>query len=430
MPAALLAGCTPDYGALLRGKNLKLTIDKVEITADGTDKVTFTVMQDTRDITADCEIYLYSDNQTPIEGNVFTTTVPGEYSFYAQAYGKKSNGEKVTAKGTGLVITSSSQETTVGGSVTFTVNDGNGDVTSECKIHIVANGEDKELSGNTFTSEAIGMAAFYAVKGSTTSDALKVFTMDPDSNPDSYENFVHKSIGLQFTAQGCGPCANMKKAITILEEQSYEDAVIVACHTKLMPDTMYPDFWETLWNNYKNNMQGIPAICINLDPATTTGNLGAPEQTAENIKKTVSESMEAYPATSALSAIVYGDNGYSINTHAVVKFAQAGEYKVSAWLLEDGIMGYQQTMQGDINHHDVLRAKSHEDVLGEEISISAAGKHSFDFSFKASDMMNSDKPENSHVIVFVTKKNEAGAYILNNIIDCAYNATIPFAYGK
>lgn len=429
--AAIFAACTPDYGEMLKGRDLQLEVSGSEIIADGKEAVTFKVLQQGKDVTADCEIILQNTG-TAIEGNTFSTTIPDCYAFVAKGFDKTTSPVSVTAKGTGdvvIVTDCASIEADGASKVTFTVKKGEEDITGQSEIYqITSEGSTVKVADNTFSSAKTGAHKFFAKSGSSVSDMTVISAMVPDSNKDSYDGFAQKAMLLQFTAQGCGPCAKMKHAVSLLEEEEYEEGIVVACHTALMPDTMYPDFWKSLWDPYHHNMQGIPVMTFNLIPESSMGTIGEASQTAEKIKSEVTRIMSEYPATSAISAIAYA-YGDEIRVHAKVKIGDDGEYKASAWLLEDGIMGYQQTMQGDINHHDVLRGKSHDDVLGTDLTPGKNSVQDIEFSLKVSDLVTGDV-NNAHVVIFVTRKGSDGKYAVNNIIDCPFNGAVGFEYAR
>ena len=73
--------------------NLELTADKTTITPDGSDVVTFTVMQDGIDVTSESTLYLIPEDGEPIaqDGFTFSTTTEGNYNFYATKGSVSSN---------------------------------------------------------------------------------------------------------------------------------------------------------------------------------------------------------------------------------------------------------------------------------------------------------------------------------------------------
>lgn len=69
-------------------KTLKIESDVNRIKADGSEKVTFTVFYGEDDVTADAEIYCTNHDGVTVEGNTFSSTTVGSYSFRARYNGQ------------------------------------------------------------------------------------------------------------------------------------------------------------------------------------------------------------------------------------------------------------------------------------------------------------------------------------------------------
>ena len=69
-------------------KTLKIQSDVNRIKADGSEKVTFTVFYGEDDVTADAEIYCSNHEGVTVEGNTFSSTTVGSYSFRARYDGQ------------------------------------------------------------------------------------------------------------------------------------------------------------------------------------------------------------------------------------------------------------------------------------------------------------------------------------------------------
>ena len=69
-------------------KSLKIQSDVNRIKADGTEKVTFTVLYGEDDVTANAEIYCSNHEGVTVEGNTFSSTTVGSYSFRARYDGQ------------------------------------------------------------------------------------------------------------------------------------------------------------------------------------------------------------------------------------------------------------------------------------------------------------------------------------------------------
>ena len=69
-------------------KSLKIESDVNRIKADGTEKATFTVLYGEDDVTADAEIYCTNHEGVTVEGNTFSSSTVGSYSFRARYDGQ------------------------------------------------------------------------------------------------------------------------------------------------------------------------------------------------------------------------------------------------------------------------------------------------------------------------------------------------------
>lgn len=164
-------GETPDNGEII----LSLTGDKIEIVADGVDKVTFTA---TVNGEANDQIQIINlKNNSFVENNTFTATVAGDYLFKAVYNNKSSEAFKVTATEPAtpiLFLTPDKQNIVADGTeiVTFTVTINGEDVTANSTItNITANAA---LEGNTFSTDTIGEYVFEAKYEDLTSSQVKI----------------------------------------------------------------------------------------------------------------------------------------------------------------------------------------------------------------------------------------------------------------
>lgn len=134
-----------------------ISADKSEITANGTDFVTFIVSP------AEAQIICLNDNSV-LTGTTFKTTTAGEYRFAAIHNGVKSNEVKVTAKALKKEVVLEADKSTIVGDnadvVTFTVTVDGQDKTAESTITIVNYGT--PIEGNTFTTDVTGEFIFQA----------------------------------------------------------------------------------------------------------------------------------------------------------------------------------------------------------------------------------------------------------------------------
>ena len=163
--------------------NVELEVDKTEFTADGTDKVTFTVTVDGQDKTAESRIIELSSN-TNLEGNTFTTTTEGVYTFVAEYGEQRSQQVVITAVANtptqkSLTITTSKYRIASDGvdSATFTVLYGEEDVTATCEIRDT---KGNVIEGGVFSSTTVGTYDIYALYNNQRSNTVSIDVYDPN----------------------------------------------------------------------------------------------------------------------------------------------------------------------------------------------------------------------------------------------------------
>lgn len=433
---AMVAACTSPNGTEGEDGVEKVTLvpSSPTIEGDGVDIVTFSVLSGETDVTADAKVFRAEDN-SELVNKTFSTDIPGEYEFYATYGVFASENVKVTALG-GLTLTT--DKTVIVGNgedaATLTVTQEGQDVTSESTFYLIQEeGEPVQLEGNTFVSTVAGQHQIYAKKGTASSAPLTILASAYDNEPNK-TNFRERAMLLQFTAQGCGYCPLMKKGLMILHEQGWDDGISVACHVGFMQDSMYPTFWNRLWTYYGAGATGIPAMSFNLDTETGTGAYANANATATNLKQITSDVINKYPVTAGISATFLPEGDSQMKVTATFKASEAGDYKVAAWLLEDHIDGVQSdynnvlTTEQKRDHCDVLRAVSNQDdFTGDVLNIGAGESVEKSWTFNVSSLKEG-VIENAHVVVFITKKEANGLYIVNNIINCNMNDSVGFEY--
>ena len=150
-------------------QKLTLTADKLEITADGTDTTTFTVVDDNNNAVADATLYLADTNEA-LEDMTFKTKYAGQYKFFAKRGNSKSNEVVVTAKEAGVT-----PEPPVTGTLTLEVDksvinaDGTDKATFTAKWNdevveaTIYNAADRTpIQGASFSTTEAGEYKFYA----------------------------------------------------------------------------------------------------------------------------------------------------------------------------------------------------------------------------------------------------------------------------
>ena len=183
------------------------------IIADGEDVISFTIMQDTVNVTNSTKIFV---NDNPIIGNKFSTTEAGHYTVFAKKNDTIVSNEisffakeVIVEEENPIVLTASKTSILADGKdkITFTVKQDNNDITSGTKIYV---GENK-LRLNTFTSTTAGTYTAYAMKGELKSNEITIVV----------EEIPEDAIVL--TASKTSISADDKDMITFTVKQSDKD---------------------------------------------------------------------------------------------------------------------------------------------------------------------------------------------------------------
>lgn len=158
LSAVVFTGCNSNEEPK---KELKLSVDKDLITADDTDKATFTVTYDGKAVT---DAVISTGSET-LDGYLFTTSEEGEYKFTASYEGQTSNEVTVNAEALSeaLVISADKNEVSFasGEEVTFTVKFNGEDVTASSQI-CAPGDEGLCLTSNVWLPVAVGEFTYYA----------------------------------------------------------------------------------------------------------------------------------------------------------------------------------------------------------------------------------------------------------------------------
>ena len=310
------------------------------------------------------------------------------------------------------------------------------DVTAESVIYNDAK-EVVTLTDGKFTASADGEYKFWASYGTyTTFDksqddsgmitvrAISVAIPEVAEDPDSKNtSFVHRAFLTQYTGTGCGYCPYMIKIIRELMADNTipGKAVLAAVHSYSNADPAYISAPRV--NNY-------PYMHINLDKGFSHTQGSAPLYAEVN-------SIAASDAKAGISVnpVLYEDGTLVLKVS--VKAAVDGEYRVGAWLLEDGIYGQQNDYDGvgdnSFNTHEncvrSIESRYDGEWAGKDLGAIKAGQtaeKTFVMDVKLTGA-KAWKVENLHLAMIVSSK-EGSRYVVCNAIDCPIDAPTPFDY--
>ena len=248
---------------------------------------------------------------------------------------------------------------------------------------------------------------------------------------DFTQEFYRRSLAVRFTATWCGYCPTMASSI---------DAAIEMVPGRLIPFTLHAtDSQGGLAYSGTSNFAGL--YQISGYPSGRVNGYAA----VKNYQVSTGKEIFAGLATEAVSSLPSKTNiggfvsvaGGQVDAMLSVAVKEAGTYKISAFVLEDGIQYQQDGAGSDYTHNYVVR-KEMTGIYGNEFSTSSANEtKEFNFSIPVpSSVINA---ANLHVVVYVTY---AGSYtgsvsyaeyvnygiVIDNVVDIKANDLCDFKY--
>lgn len=310
---------------------------------------------------------------------------------------------------------------------------GETDVTAEAVIYD-ENNNVLNLVGGIFTTTTDGEYKFWATYGTYSSfdknkddnglitvRAISVAVPETVADPSaSNTSFVHRAFLTQYTGTGCGYCPYMIKILKeLMADNTIPDkAVLAAVHSYSNADPAYIS---------APKVQNYPYMHINFETGFSHSAGSAALYTlvndcvSQDAKAGISVNPKLYETEGTLVAKVS------------VKAAVDGNYRVGAWLLEDGIYGQQSDYDniGDksYNTHEscvrLIDSKYDGSWCGKPLGTIKAGETA-DKTFVL-DLKNAWKKENLHLAIIVSSEEKSG-YVVCNVVDCPIDAPTPFDY--
>ena len=319
-----------------------------------------------------------------------------------------------------LKLLASSQTITANGEdeVAFEVYYGANPVTAEAQIALVSHPE-KEWNGSSFKTTEAGEYIFKATYEGVESEEVKVMANPYVSNFTS--RFDRHICIMDFTGAWCSFCPEGYRTLESLVSNPYagwsDIVTIMALHDgKGGNDPMALPVTNTIHSAF--GLPSFPAFVTDLRDS------GLLTESFEKIRESLNASLDEYPAqcdvkvTSSLS----GD----VLTVDVTLFAEiAGEYGVSVWLVEDGVVAPQKDGSADYaewNHKHVVRALLSNYWNGDKLGTlarEAEGSKSYTYTLPAE-----WKKEDMTVVALAITPD---GYV-NNVAVCELNQSVDYKY--
>ena len=307
---------------------------------------------------------------------------------------------------------------------------------------------DNPIDGNTFSSTKIGYYEFWAEWGAAmtkTNIGITVIATPPaapavptDKNPTKL-NFHRRVMLIQFTGTGCGYCPSMVTALHAIanNQETKNQFILAAAHIGgyAGSDPALMTEGKTLDDAF--GISSYPNLIVDMVP-----NNGSVYATEAYLKSQINTALNRVSVKGGIAANAeyHAEKNY-VMVNALVKAKETAEFRIGAWLLEDGIEGV-QTVYADANtvpginyniHNNCIRkVKSQQptddfDFTGLTLGTIEAGKtKSQEFAFS---LKNAWKSENLHVVIFISTK-ENGMWRINNIINAPINGSVDFEYSE
>ena len=307
---------------------------------------------------------------------------------------------------------------------------------------------DNPIDGNTFSSTKIGYYEFWAEWGAAmtkTNIGITVIATPPaapavptDKNPTKL-NFHRRVMLIQFTGTGCGYCPSMVTALHAIanNQETKNQFILAAAHIGgyAGSDPALMTEGKTLDDAF--GISSYPNLIVDMVP-----NNGSVYATEAYLKSQINTALNRVSVKGGIAANAeyHAEKNY-VMVNALVKAKETAEFRIGAWLLEDGIEGV-QTVYADANtvpginyniHNNCIRkVKSQQptddfDFTGLTLGTIEAGQtKNMELAFS---LKNAWKSENLHVVIFISTK-ENGKWRINNIINAPINGSVDFEYSE
>lgn len=320
----------------------------------------------------------------------------------------------------------------------FIVKLGETQQTEGVTIYMVEGSASNPLSSLRFSSTQVGEYNFFAAYGDDVSEqtTVKVLASIPQLPTDpqpTNTSFTHRVMALQMTGTGCPWCPLMITGIReLLQTVDAEKVLFTGVHAYNQTDPMFTATTSAIAQAYGTGSYPLVTVNMRKDKASQAGGYQDPAQTVAELLRVINKEYNLDVKVGVSASVEKSGNEIVIT--AGVKAAQAGSYRVGAWVLEDGIEAKQTSnIAGDFNtHENVVRGVAGRsadyiftgDLVG-DLAVGESKKHVMTISVGPKWVL-----ENCKVIVFVSTPDEAGAntYYVNNSILCEIGATAGYTY--
>ena len=253
--------------------------------------------------------------------------------------------------------------------------------------------------------------------------AIPELPTDPEPGNTS---FNHRILLLQHTGTYCSNCPNLMtslKELSQMEEYASKYQHVAAHSYNEEGDPAYSQAAANLSQAFCSGY--YPELTFNLTKDNTGTSLAVSTITG------VIDQLHKETADVGIAAAA-GISGNNLGVNVQVKAAKAGQYRIAAWVLEDGIRGRQEGATDDWmnTHGNAVRAMAGNTlnmrIYGEkvgELQVGQTAEKSFSVILD-----EAWKQENCKVLVVVNAAGTDGRYDLANCLLCPIGGTVAYDY--
>lgn len=330
------------------------------------------------------------------------------------------------------------------GAFDFTVLYNGINVTAQATIYQKTEQGNTALSGACFSVDETGSYTFFASYKGEISPNVSVQVVNgmldvpTDSQPNRFTGFKRCVLAVEGTSLACGYCPMMMAGLQeFMKTEESRQTVIVTVHG-LFKDSMTSDYSTRLLNYLGINSLPFLTFDLNRDLNVRLIAEDTPTTVMERIKSEVVACLSE-PASSAIAASTACKDD-CIQVTADIKIAQTGSYRVTAWIIEDGLIyegqnNYYPELEEDYTfstYSEVLRCiASTDQVTGWPVGgyefVSQYTVNRFHYEFPLSEM-TIENLKNVRVVILVNKSENGGRYTTDNVIVCGLNDEKTFEY--
>lgn len=301
------------------------------------------------------------------------------------------------------------------------------DVTADSDIYIAGN--DTPIEGSKFTTESTGSWTFYALYGLEVSNEVGVSAVagiadiPADPKPESTD-FHHRILLLQHTGTACPNCPRVMSDLKKLSEDSAYNTRYnhVASHSYNSDDPAHSSAADVL--SRALSVMFYPWVTFNLTEVNAVELSG--------IKRNIDE-IHRPKADVGIALSVSNVDG-KIYANVAVKAAKSGNYRMSVWVLEDGIVASQSGANASWQntHNNALREmvgeNRNERIYGKNIGTIEAGKT---YETLVGVELDSEWVASCcEVMIIVTTDDGKGGYDAVNTAVCTVGESHAFEYNN